>query len=181
MERKHKMTSFTILWHEGTGQYDGQTFTLWSTVQFAFNQIFKHHMKDGGEGYTKVKVNVKWEDGSEITDRLDVSEKDYNPQLETVGEYLSKAVNFYTVMYSSNVKSRHDLSFRDLPATPTPKNSPKTTVKASKIARKQPELIQPTEHPENSPKTAQNSPKTAYITRTFAEIIEMQAQTYLLN
>jgi hypothetical protein len=207
---KIKLKALTILWHEGTGEFDNKTFTLWVTAQNAFNKIYKNHIKDGGPGYTKVKVKVQWEDGSEITDRLDISNNDFNPSAERLGEFLYKAVNFYTVMYSSNLINRHNLSFSDNDwndgTWPTetvepemdepennakqpqnspnksPKNSRKIAVNSAKISRKQPPPV-PTYQP--APKQPENSPKTPpkqpVFNLCFEYILELQVNTYLLN
>ncbi|MCA6489065.1 MAG: hypothetical protein IM551_03460 [Chitinophagaceae bacterium] len=214
MEKLIKMTSFTILWHEGTNEFENTTFTKWTEAQKAFDKIFKRHAKGGRQGYTKVKVKVQWEDGSEIVDRLDVGDKDYNPNIERLGEYLFKAVNFYTVMYSSDLISRHDLSFSDndwndgtwptetiepedraenSPKQPqkSPKpaglpGSPKISLKSPKngrkIAPKQAEISPNQATTQPAPKQAEKQPEKPYFLRlSFAEIIEMQADTYLLN
>lgn len=106
-----KMESFTILWHEGTGQYDGKTFTTWEMANKAMTAIYKSHE---GAGYTKVKICVKWADGSEITDRADCSDSpgDFCAKRETIGEYLSRQ---NSVMYASNLQvgDRAKLSFKD--------------------------------------------------------------------
>lgn len=106
-----KMLSFTILWQEGSGRYDGKTFTTWNTANDAMRSIYNEHE---GAGYLKVKINVKWEDGSEITDRADCSDSagDFCPKRNTIGEYLQKQ---NSCMYASNlnVGDRVNLSFED--------------------------------------------------------------------
>jgi hypothetical protein len=73
--------------------------------------IYKSHE---GAGYTKVKICVKWADGSEITDRADCSDSsgDFCAKRETIGEYLSRQ---NSVMYASNLQvgDRAKLSFKD--------------------------------------------------------------------
>lgn len=106
-----KMVTFTILWQEGSGKFDGKVFTTWNTANDAMKSIYNEHK---GAGYLKVKVTVKWENGSEITDRCDCSDSngDFCPKRVTIGEYLQKQ---NSVMYASNlnVGDRVNLSFED--------------------------------------------------------------------
>lgn len=166
-----RMIAFTIIWHEGTAEFNGKTFTDWKTVQYAFNRIYNNHGND--IGYTKVKVNVKWENGVEITDRIDVGNSggDYSAKRETVGQYLSRQ---NSAMYGSNLSqgNRAALSFSD-------ENSPKTTKKGVKISRNAPIMPPTIETPPNSPKQAVKRPKCSRL--TFQQVIEMQAETFLLN
>lgn len=108
---KAQMQSFTIVWHEGTGEFDGKTVTTWKEANKMMNKIyFNHH----GAGYTKVKVNVKWNNGAEITDRCDCSDSqgDFCANRETIGQYLSRQ---NSVMYGSilQIGDRINLSFED--------------------------------------------------------------------
>lgn len=106
-----KMVSFTIIWQEGSGKYDGKVFTTWATANEAMTRIYNEHE---GAGYLKVKINVKWENGSEITDRADCSDSqgDFCAKRETIGQYLSRQ---NSVMYQSNINKgdRVKLSFED--------------------------------------------------------------------
>ncbi len=108
-----KMVSFTILWHEGTGEFDNTTFKTWETAKKAFLQIYKDYSKSGCLGYDKVKVCIKWENGEEITDRIDVGNgNDFNPNTTTFREFLQPRKG---VMYQSNLQvgDRVNLSFED--------------------------------------------------------------------
>lgn len=170
-----KMTAFTIVWHEGTGEFDNMTFRNWAGAQYALNKIYRHHMEDGGQGYTKVKVRVTWENGAEITDRLDVSNHggDYNAKRESVGDYLRRQ---NSVMYAStlNQGDRVTLSWAD---DPQPPSAPKKSAKSTQIKRKPaPAPLTPAK----SPKPAQIVPNTATAS-TFYDVIAMQAETYFLN
>lgn len=106
-----KMASFTIVWQEGSGKFDGKVFNTWYTANNAMQSIYNEH---SGKGYLKVKINVKWDNGAEITDRADCSDSDgdFCPQRETIGQYLKKQ---NSVMYASNLKAgdRVNLSFED--------------------------------------------------------------------
>jgi len=106
-----KMVSFTILWHEGTNEYEGRTFTTWNTANDAMRRIYNSHE---GAGYTKAKICVKWENGAEITDRADCSDstEDFCAKRETIGEYLQRQTS---VMCGSNLMQgdRVKLSFKD--------------------------------------------------------------------
>ena len=116
-----KMESFTIIWHEGTGEFDNKTFTTWDKANDAMRKIYRSHK---GAGYTKAKVCVKWENGLEITDRVDCGESggDFSANRETIGEYLSRQSS---VMYASNVNKgeRGKLSFKDSKEEPTPQRA----------------------------------------------------------
>jgi len=107
-----KMVSFTIIWQEGSGKFDGKVFTTWNTANDAMTRIYKEH---SGQGYSKVKINVKWENGQEITDRADCSDSagDFCPNRSTIGEYLKK---HNSAMYASNLQvgDRANLSFEDI-------------------------------------------------------------------
>lgn len=106
-----KMLSFSIIWSETSGKYDGQTFNTWSAAQDALAWICRQHK---GLGYTKTKVNIKWEGGHEITDRVDCSKNggDFWAPCEFIGDYL-KIQN--SVMYQSNLNkgTRCLLSWND--------------------------------------------------------------------
>lgn len=109
--KKAKMVSFTIMWQEGSGKYDGKIFTTWQTANDAMTNIYREH---SGQGYLKVKINVKWENGAEITDRADCSDHsgDFCPKRETIGQFLGR---HNSVMYASNLNKgdRVNLSFED--------------------------------------------------------------------
>lgn len=136
-----RLQSIFIHYHEGNGQYNNHTFATWSATQRAMVQIARDHV---GESYTKVKMTITWTNGGTITDRIDISPKDWDfwPLRETLAEYLKRQ---QISEYVSNVTSdqRAALMFEDTPATPYP--IPSIEV------------------------------------RTFEEIIQMQADTYLLN
>lgn len=161
MENVSKLKTLTILWHEGTGEFDGCTFTLWADAQKAIEKIFKQHVKGGRQGYTKVKVCVQWENGAEIVDRLDVGYYDYYPKLGTIGDYLKK---FNSIMYGGNlnVGDRVTLSWNDgtwptetvEPEHDSDENRPQT-------GQNQPKNSPPAGQPQTAPKTAKISPKTA--------------------
>ena len=106
-----KMVSFTIIWQEGSGKFDGKIFTTWQTANNAMTSIYNEH---SGLGYLKVKICVKWENGAEITDRADCSDSsgDFCAKRETIGQHLSR---YNSVMYASNLNKgdRANLSFED--------------------------------------------------------------------
>lgn len=106
-----KMQSFTILWQEGSGNHDGKVLKTWKEANAVMTSIYKEH---SGIGYLKVKINVKWENGKEITDRADCSDNagDFNPNTNTIGQYLKKQKSS---MYAGNLNQgdRLSLSFED--------------------------------------------------------------------
>lgn len=111
---KSFLLCFTIVWHEGTGNLNGQTFKSWKDVQYAFNTIYNDYMQYGGQGYDKVKIIATWENGKSFTDRIDVGngENDYSPKRETIGQYLQRQKG---VMYETNLVDgdRELLNFTD--------------------------------------------------------------------
>lgn len=111
--KKVRLESFTILWHEGTNEYQNKTVTTWKEADSMMKRIYYSHE---GAGYTKVKINVIWKNGAAITDRADCSDSsgDYCGNRETIGQYLSRQ---NSVMYDSNLQvgDRVNLSFEDEP------------------------------------------------------------------
>ena len=147
------LKSLTIIWHEGTGEFDGRTFQTWGRAQFAFHRIFAQHMNsDSPAGtYSKVKVQIEWADGQTITDRIDVgtNKSDYFPQREKLGAYVQRYCRISGV------------SFEDTPsAAAQPAQQPKKSTKTGQKARICPKPTQTPAPAENSPK---NSPKSAII------------------
>lgn len=106
-----KMQSFQIVWHEGTGNFDGKILNTWKEADEVLNNIFSGHT---GDGYTKVKVCIKWVNGKEITDRIDLGWNgcDFCPLNGSVGDYLKKQ---NSCMYAGNLilGERNLLSFED--------------------------------------------------------------------
>lgn len=118
-----QLKTATIIWHEGTGEFDGQTFTTWAAFQKAFDKIYKQH--GNGEGYTKVKISLLWEDGTGITDRVDVADSlgNYSPKHGTIGQYIQKycRVNHLPLAFEDHSKKAanrpkisHNLTFDEL-------------------------------------------------------------------
>lgn len=95
-----KMLSFTIIWHEGTGNFDGKIFTTWLNANDAIMKIYKQH---SGAGYTKVKVQITWEDDKFLVDRIDCGNngEDYNGDI-SIGEYIKSQD---CAMYESNLNT----------------------------------------------------------------------------
>jgi hypothetical protein len=148
-----KMVSFTILWHEGTGEFDGREFTNWWAANLALHKIYRQH--GGSLGYTKVKVCIKWENGAEITDRLDVCKNDFNPMAQTAGEYLKKC---NSVMYESNLEqgTRNLLQWEDEPNSSDPEPfEPLTYAEEKQINDVVTELLNPPQEPEQPKNTLQ--------------------------
>lgn len=76
---------------------------------------FAEILKAAQEKAGKVKACIKWANGKEMTERVDLGEgSDLNPFNETVGQYLSR---HNSVMYSSNIEKgkRSELGFEDAP------------------------------------------------------------------
>lgn len=88
-EAPSMLSLFHILWQEGSGKFDGKTFTTWHTADKAMIAIYNEH---SGQGYLKTKVHITWQNGQEITTRIDCSDSigDFCPKRETVETYLKK-------------------------------------------------------------------------------------------
>ena len=74
MTRKAQIKKITIVWHEGTGEFDGKVFNSWQGLQYALNKIYNDYKTDGGGGYDKVKIVFEWSNGKTLTDRVDVGD-----------------------------------------------------------------------------------------------------------
>lgn len=107
-------TLLKINWHEGTGEFDNYEAKSWQDLHHKFERIYSEYKKDGGGGYDKVKVEIKWSNGKHIVDRVDVGDNgsDFNPLNEFVGDYLKKQTS---VMYESNFNQgeRDAVSWKD--------------------------------------------------------------------
>lgn len=87
------LESFLIVWHEGTGEFDGKSFATWHEADRAFMKIYNHEAAKNSPGYTKVKICVKWANGETLQTRVDVSNNagDYSSKRETIETYLKRA------------------------------------------------------------------------------------------
>lgn len=98
--QKSKLKSFKIIWNEGYEDFAGKVFDKWADAQYAFNQIYNDWLEEGVDGtYNKVKVEIIWENGKRLLDRIDVGDKDYNPKEENLGDYL---MNKKSAFFESN-------------------------------------------------------------------------------
>ena len=115
--------SITILWHEGTNEFEGKVFKTWSAFQKALEKIGP---KTSG-GYTKVKFDIKW-DGIMRGDfgekeafepswmeRLDLSTGagDFNPNTQYIGNYLKEASQGPGVYGNLRGVARHEVDDLD--------------------------------------------------------------------
>jgi hypothetical protein len=65
-----------ILWHEGTGEFNGKEYTSFEYLQNDFKSIFDKETVC----YSKVKLQLHWEDATSKTFRIDIGTgEDYNP------------------------------------------------------------------------------------------------------
>jgi hypothetical protein len=81
-----KATKITIIYHEGTGEFDVTTFATWSDLQNALEKIYDD-WSNNPIGYDKVKIEIEWENGKKLIDRVDVGEK-FKPYQTFIGDYL---------------------------------------------------------------------------------------------
>jgi hypothetical protein len=103
-----KATKIKIVWHEGTGEFDDTIFTSWSDLQNALKKIYDN-WSSNPIGYDKVKVEIEWENGKKILDRIDVGD-DFKPYQTFIGEYLQEQDS---AMYESNFDKRPSPNDRD--------------------------------------------------------------------
>lgn len=119
------MESFLIVWHEGTGEYDGRSFATWHEADRAFMKIYQHEAAKNLPGYTKVKICVKWENGETLNTRVDVSNNagDYSSKRETIETYLKRR-NPYPCFINCSFSDDDAQPQQPAPA-PTPAPDPK--------------------------------------------------------
>lgn len=90
----------TILWHEGTGEFDGKVYREESQFFKAYEQISNLEREyiaklgfddNASFGYTKTKVLILFQDGLTIEWRLDVGKNDFVPYFaHNLSEYYDK-------------------------------------------------------------------------------------------
>lgn len=100
--KKSKLVSFKILWSEASSKYDNVETNTWKKANEMMVNLARCTTLEFDRGYDKTKVCIKWENGHEITDRLDLSlnSGDFNPFKQTIQEYLKPQTG---VMYDSNL------------------------------------------------------------------------------
>ena len=91
----YQLDYFKILWHEGkqNPSYEGAIFKDWDEVQKAFADIWERNERGQDGGYTKVKVEIKFQDSDDIyIDRVDLTSRinngDFNPSQEHITDHL---------------------------------------------------------------------------------------------
>lgn len=111
------------------GEY--ATYTTFKEVDDYFKFLYKDESKLPTTFTThQFKIEFKWEDGSNITDRLDISKggrNDFNPFKESLSDYYKKLTDGtkqFTPTYYGDINTKlQNLSFEDLPQTqPTESN-----------------------------------------------------------
>lgn len=85
-----QMKQIKIVWHEGTGDFDGFTTNSWSEFNETLEQIAAQHGSD--YGYSKTKFELTWQDGEVYEGRLDVNTKSD----KNVGQHILEHLNFYS-------------------------------------------------------------------------------------
>lgn len=100
--KKSKLVSFKILWSEASSKYDNVEVSTWRKANELMVNLARCTTLELNMGYDKTKVQIKWENGHEITDRLDLSlnNGDFNPFKQSIQEYLKPQNG---VMYDSNL------------------------------------------------------------------------------
>jgi hypothetical protein len=117
--QKSKLKSFTILWSEATRDFDNKTCTTWKAANEMLMNLGRKAERRAGHGYDKTKIQIVWENGHTIIDRLDFSGNDghFNPFKTSVQDYLKQKKS---VWYGStlNLGDRDTLSWEDEETTP---------------------------------------------------------------
>ena len=84
-----------VIWNEGEMDWSGSEFNTWYGLQLILEELKKEEFDETGATYTKVKVNVEFEDGFQFDARVDIGSKDsgeFDPDLEDVGDFIAKQV-----------------------------------------------------------------------------------------
>jgi hypothetical protein len=99
---KSKLVSFKVLWSEATSKYDNVEAKTWRDANNLMLNVARCITLELDRGYDKTKIEIVWENGHAITDRLDLSlnEGDFNPFKQTIQDYLKPQTG---VMYDSNL------------------------------------------------------------------------------
>lgn len=91
----YKLEYLKIIWHEGHQNpgYEGVIFTDWDEVQKAFADLWERNERGQDGGYTKVKVEIKFQDSDDTyIDRIDITSRinngDFNPSQEHITTHL---------------------------------------------------------------------------------------------
>lgn len=124
---KLKLVSFKILWSEASDKYNNKEVNTWAAANGLMLDLARCTTLEVGKGYDKTKVQIEWQDGYAITDRLDLSANsgDFNPYFKTIQEYLKPSKS---VMYQSNLQEgdRINLLSWEDEETPEPTPQPKS-------------------------------------------------------
>ena len=119
-----KLKDIEVQWYEGLrleDYGDSPAFDRWDAFQKFLFEVFdedqKYRKEKGLETltYTKVKAEIIWADKTTLIDRIDVglSEGDFNPNKEFVGDYLRKQNQAMYASDFSTKKPRTDYSWND--------------------------------------------------------------------
>lgn len=79
-----------VEWNEGSIDLKGQVFTTWTDFTNALKPLYDISIG----GYNKVKFKATFDDGNYIIDRVDVGERDFNPETTKVGEYIDRPFSY---------------------------------------------------------------------------------------
>ena len=119
-----KLKDIEVQWYEGLPLEDygsSPAFDRWDAFQNFLGEAFdtdQWYRKEQGMsegGYTKVKAKIIWQDGTKLTDRIDLgsSEGDFNPNNEFIGDYLRKQNQAMYESDFSSEKPRSNYSWSD--------------------------------------------------------------------
>jgi hypothetical protein len=116
---------------------ENASYTTFKEVDDYFKFLYENESKllQIGEGYDKYKIKFIWEDGSYITDRLDIAaygSGNYNPFKESLSDYYKKRTDGtyeFTAMYAGDINTElKNLSFEDLSEAKSTDSIPSTKI-----------------------------------------------------
>jgi hypothetical protein len=119
---EYGLQEIKIEWHEGTGEFDNAMFSTWEQLQNAMLKMHSDFMEDNPakNTYDKAKVEVTWNDGSFILDRIDVGydeDGNFDPNKTFIGDYMRKTKQYAYTNKLKEDKDKYQWSDKAMPAT----------------------------------------------------------------
>lgn len=105
------------------------TYTTFKEVDDYFKFLYENESKLPTQGYDGYRIEFKWEDGSNVTDRLNIGQvvTDFNPFRESISDYFKKRTDgttkYIPIYYTDLNTELKNLSFEDLPQNTLPTDS----------------------------------------------------------
>lgn len=79
-----------VVWNEGSVDVSGK-YATWSELLDALKKVHEDWVNNGSQGYSKVKVKVRFADGMVLLERIDIGDSengDFDPNVQSLGGYL---------------------------------------------------------------------------------------------